>query len=62
LAVGILYLLAFINKAMYTEQDVEVCLKLPVLTMVPSFDAMRDGKGIKRKKSENYEAAVALKV
>jgi polysaccharide chain length determinant protein (PEP-CTERM system associated) len=62
LAVGILYLLAFINKAMYTEQDVEVCLKLPVLTMVPSIDAMREGKGIKRKKSENYEAAVALKV
>lgn len=62
LAVGILCLLAFINKAMYTEQDVEVCLKLPVLTMVPSIDAMREGKGIKRKKSENYEAAVALKV
>jgi polysaccharide chain length determinant protein (PEP-CTERM system associated) len=62
LAVGILYLLAFINKAMYTEQDVEVCLKLPVLTMVPSIDAMREGKGIKRKKSENYDAAVALKV
>ncbi len=62
LAVGILYVLAFINKAMYTEQDVEVCLKLPVLTMVPSIDAMQEGKGIKRKKSENYEAAVALKV
>jgi len=39
LAVGILYLLAMSDKAMYTEGDVELCLKLPVLTLVPSFDA-----------------------
>jgi hypothetical protein len=26
------------DKAMYTEGDVELCLKLPVLTLVPSFD------------------------
>jgi polysaccharide chain length determinant protein (PEP-CTERM system associated) len=61
LAVGILYLLAMIDKAMYTERDVEVCLKLPVLTMVPSFDAMLESEGKQRKKSRNYEAAVALK-
>ena len=61
LAVGILYLLAMMDKAMYTERDVEVCLKLPVLTMVPSFDAMLESEGKKRKKSRNYEAAVALK-
>jgi protein tyrosine kinase modulator len=38
LGVGILYLLAMSDKAMYTEGDVELCLKLPVLTLVPSFD------------------------
>jgi polysaccharide chain length determinant protein (PEP-CTERM system associated) len=38
LALGIMYLLAMNDKAMYTERDVEVCLKLPVLALVPSFD------------------------
>jgi len=38
LGAGILYLLALLDKAMYTEADVELCLKLPVLTLVPSFD------------------------
>jgi capsular polysaccharide biosynthesis protein len=38
LALGILYLLAIGDKSMYTERDVETCLKLPVLTMVPAFD------------------------
>jgi len=38
LAVGILYLLAVGDKSMYTERDVETCLKMPVLTMVPSFE------------------------
>ncbi len=39
LSLGILYLLALSDKAMYTERDVEVCLRLPVLVMVQSFDA-----------------------
>ena len=38
LGFGILYLLAMLDKAMYTERDVETCLKLPVLTTVPCFD------------------------
>src|SRR3974377_2457254 len=38
LGLGILYLLAMSDKAMYTERDIEVCLKLPVLTLIPSFD------------------------
>jgi polysaccharide chain length determinant protein (PEP-CTERM system associated) len=38
LGFGILYLLAMMDKAMYTERDVETCLKLPVLTTVPCFD------------------------
>jgi len=44
LALGIMYQLAVSDKSMYTEQDVETCLKLPVLTMVPSFDDSRTGR------------------
>jgi polysaccharide chain length determinant protein (PEP-CTERM system associated) len=39
LAVGILYLLAILDKAMYSERDVEKCLKLPVLVSVPNLIA-----------------------
>src|SRR5882757_5744346 len=45
LSLGILYLLAVSDKAMYSERDVEVCLKLPVLTSVPSFDVRAHGNG-----------------
>jgi polysaccharide chain length determinant protein (PEP-CTERM system associated) len=38
LALATLYLLAFTDKAMYSERDIELSLKLPVLAMVPSFD------------------------
>jgi len=38
LSLGILYLLALGDKAIYTERDVEVCLKLPLLGAVQSFD------------------------
>jgi polysaccharide chain length determinant protein (PEP-CTERM system associated) len=38
LAFGMMYLFAMNDKAMYSERDVEACLKLPVLTMVPGFD------------------------
>jgi hypothetical protein len=37
LATG-LYLLALADKAMYTERDVELRLKLPILTIVPAFE------------------------
>jgi polysaccharide chain length determinant protein (PEP-CTERM system associated) len=36
-----LYLIAVSDKAMYTERDVELCLKLPVLTAVPVFEVPR---------------------
>src|SRR5258705_329579 len=45
LSLGILYLLAVSDKGMYSERDVEVCLKLPVLTSVPSFDVRAHGNG-----------------
>ena len=44
LGFGILYLLAMMDKAMYTERDVETCLKLPVLTTVPCFDPGLHGR------------------
>lgn len=43
LSLGILYLLALTDKALYTERDVEVCLKLPVLASVPSFEVLAHG-------------------
>jgi polysaccharide chain length determinant protein (PEP-CTERM system associated) len=45
LSLGILYVLAVSDKAMYSERDVELCLKLPVLTAVPSFDVRAQGNG-----------------
>ena len=36
LSLGILYLLALSDKAIYSERDVEICLKLPVLASVPN--------------------------
>ena len=43
LGIGILYLVALTDKAMYTERDVELCLKLPVLTLIPGQDPMAAG-------------------
>jgi polysaccharide chain length determinant protein (PEP-CTERM system associated) len=43
LSLGILYLLALMDKSMYTERDVEISLKLPVLASVPSFDVLGQG-------------------
>jgi len=43
LGLGIMYLLAMSDKAMYTERDIETCLKLPVLVMVQSFDVKATG-------------------
>ena len=62
LALAILYLLAYLDHAMYTERDVELSLNLPVLTMVPSFIVNRQDELNKGTNSKNVEAAVALKV
>ena len=45
LAIGLLYLLAMLDKAMYSERDVENCLKLPVLVSLPDLvaDAVNSG-------------------
>jgi len=47
LSLGILYLLALSDKALYSERDVELCLKLPVLTTVPTFDVRSSGSSSK---------------
>jgi polysaccharide chain length determinant protein (PEP-CTERM system associated) len=45
LGLAILYLLAASDKAMHTERDVEICLKLPVLAAVPTLDRMGKAYG-----------------
>jgi polysaccharide chain length determinant protein (PEP-CTERM system associated) len=40
LGLGVLYLIAYKDRSMHTERDVELCLKLPVLTLVPTLDAV----------------------
>jgi polysaccharide chain length determinant protein (PEP-CTERM system associated) len=43
LALGIMYLIALLDKSMHTERDAEVCLNMPVLTTVPLLDVTADG-------------------
>lgn len=38
MGLALLYLLAALDSSMHSERDVELCLKLPVLTMVPTID------------------------
>ena len=38
LSAGLLYVIAASDKSMHTERDVELCLKLPVLTTVPNLE------------------------
>jgi len=58
LAFGILYLIAMSDKSMYSERDVELCLKLPVLTLVPSFDV--SGHGYTRRPPTDDDRRIAL--
>ena len=37
LGLAILFLLMALDRSMHTEHDVEVCMRLPVLAMVPSL-------------------------
>ena len=57
LSLAILYLLALLDKALYTERDVEACLKLPVLTAVPSFDVWAHQGSSKTKFAGKYQGA-----
>src|SRR5215813_7516631 len=44
LGLAVLYLLAALDSSMHSERDVEVCLKLPVLAMVPTMDPALMGR------------------
>jgi polysaccharide chain length determinant protein (PEP-CTERM system associated) len=61
LGLGILYLLALTDKAMYTERDVELCLKLPVLTLVPTYEPSAVTESRKHKKPPRLGDALAAK-
>jgi polysaccharide chain length determinant protein (PEP-CTERM system associated) len=61
LSLAILYLLALTDKALYSERDVEVCLKLPVLTTVPSFDVWAGHSSDNGKHARKYEGAFESK-
>jgi len=61
LSLGILYLLALSDKALYSQRDVELYLKLPVLTTVPSFDAPLHEHGPNTKVVANYEGELISK-
>jgi polysaccharide chain length determinant protein (PEP-CTERM system associated) len=62
LALGVLYLLATMDHAMYTERDVELGLKMPVLTMVPSLEQALYAKSSRQQRNAGkFDSAMALK-
>jgi polysaccharide chain length determinant protein (PEP-CTERM system associated) len=46
LGLGLMYIIALTDKSMHSERDVELCLKLPVLAMVPKLElaGLSDGE------------------
>lgn len=42
IGLGIVYLIAYLDRSMHTERDVESCLKLSVLTMMPDLADAHD--------------------
>jgi hypothetical protein len=40
MGLGILYFLAISDKSFHTEREIELALKLPVLTMVPLLEGL----------------------
>ncbi len=61
LALGMMYLLAMLDRAMYTERDVETCLKLPVLTTVPTFHVHARGTTLRHGDIEKYDSVLISK-
>jgi protein tyrosine kinase modulator len=57
LGLGLLYLIALIDKSMHTERDVELFLKLPVLAMVPMLELAKSGKSDTLHASSSYAKA-----
>ena len=55
LGLGILFLLVATDNSMHTERDVELCLKLPVLALVPTLEANTNASGSQTPASHDYE-------
>ncbi len=61
LGLGILYLIAASDKSLYTERDVEVALKLPVLALVPTLDVATGKVGTTANLQEKIYDTVATR-
>lgn len=57
LGLALMYLIALTDKSMHTERDVELCLKLPVLAMVPMLELSGSGKSGTLGVGSSYEKA-----
>jgi capsular polysaccharide biosynthesis protein len=59
LGLAILYLIAMTDKSMYTERDVEIALKLPVLGLLPTMDvAVRNAQTAARGTVGKYDTLI----
>jgi polysaccharide chain length determinant protein (PEP-CTERM system associated) len=56
LAAGLIYLLAFKDKSMHTEREVELCLKLPVLVTIPTLDLQKKSEEATPAQERRYDA------
>ena len=56
LGLGILFLIAVSDRSMHTERDIEICLKLPVLAMVPVIERPAHADGEKRGSTASMHA------
>jgi polysaccharide chain length determinant protein (PEP-CTERM system associated) len=61
LGLAILYLIVMLDKGIYSERDVELTLKVPVLTVVPSLDQKMSRKSREVAHARKFEPSVALK-
>jgi hypothetical protein len=50
-----------LDKGIYSERDVELTLKVPVLTVVPSLDQKMSRKSREVGHARKFEPSVALK-
>lgn len=61
LGLGILALIVISDKSIYTERDVEHCLKLPVLGLIPNLGVATSGRG-STTQAENGYAPLSTRV
>jgi capsular polysaccharide biosynthesis protein len=57
LGLGILALIAFSDRSIYSERDVELCLQLPVLGLIPNLKVKASAaKSILQRENNSYLA------